>query len=592
MLVNLSSFSGEVPKVAQDKLPASSATIARDCRLTSGDLEPWRLEAEKHVVRGQATPIKSLYYYTPGSKYLCFTEDTDVVSSPIADDQYGRVYISNSSGVYLAISSGITEDAYGRVSIALRPLGIPAPSAQPGLAGSGGVSDISVVRSVVYTFVSDLGEEGPPSTPSASTTMKQDDSISVTGMSTAQPTGQNISKKRIYVTTIGSSGAVFQFWKEVDLNDASESGVIDPLQLGETLPSTYWVAPPDDLQGLVALSGNFMAGFRGNEVWFSEPNYPHAWPVGYMLTFNHDVVALGVDGTTLVVMTAAHVYLVTAQSPDTATVATFPDAIPCASKRSVAMTPAGVVFAGWDALYVANSSGVGKLTQEYWSRPQFQSLAPNTIHGAFQNGQYVFFYNDMGGYVLSIGEAAEARLSRLSFYATAVAATRPDDELTIAYPSGGDQIISWFDADINRLMSYCWRSRLIVAPEPVNFSCLRVTAQEFESSTPVPMPPNETSGALGYSMVGQYSVGGDWWTSWFASLVAQLGSLRVHIYAGGELKHSVDISSEDDILALPSGFLERKWQIEMEGNVTVMGVMMATSVTELMTAPVMPGASV
>lgn len=592
MLLNLHSFAGEVPKVSPDKLPASSAVMARDCRLSSGALQPLRMQDLRHTVRGQSEPFKSIYFYQPGNKYLCFTDDTDVIPSPIADDQYGRVYISDASGVKLAQSSGITQDALGRVSIATRPLGIPAPGGTPSISGSGGSSALTLARAVVYTFVSDLGEEGPPSAPSATVTVKQDDTISVTGMTTANPSGQNITKKRLYITTVGSSGATFQFWAEVNLADATYSGAVNSLTLGEVLPSTYWTAPPSGLTGLVALSGNFMAGFKANEVWFSEPNYPHAWPVSYMLTFNYPVVALGVDGSTLIVLTTAYVYIVSAQTPDTATVSTFPDIIPCASKRSVAQSPAGVIFAGQDALYVANSSGVGKLADEYWSRPQFQALNPSTIHGSYQNGQYVFFNDYSGGWVFTIGETADSKLVRLGFYATASAATRPDDEFTLAYPDGaGGQAIATFDSDLNKLMSYCWRSRLVITGEPVNFSCLRVTTEDFEATTPVPSPPAETGGALGASMVGAYPVAGDWWTQWFAELAAQDDSLRVRVLADGDEKFSSSVAP-DKVIPLPSGFKARKWQVELEGNVTVMGLMMATSAPELMYGPMMPGASV
>jgi len=591
MLVKLASFAGIVPKTAPDKLPAAAASVANNCRLTSGDIEPWRGFKLKQIVEALSCAVLSMYYYAPDSAYLTFTEDTDIVPSPIAQDQYGRIYISNlASGASMAVSSGVSLDAFGRTIIDKRPLGLDAPSLQPTVFGTGGTSSINVVRSALYTFVTDIGEEGPPSAAATAVTMKQDATFSINGMATTS-SNANVTKKRIYVTSVGTAGASYQFWDEVDLAVASNAGAIDPLNLGETLPSTFWTKAPAGLHGLVAMAGNFMAGFVGNEVWFCEPGYPHAWPVKYMLTFNEDVVGLGVDGSTLIVLTDAVVYIVSAPSPDTASVSPFPDIIPCVSKRSIAMTPAGVIFASQDGLYAANSAGVAKVSQDYWTRAQWQALNPSTIHGAYQNGYYIFFYNGTRGIVIAISESSDARVSELDFYATATASIKPFDELAIAYQVGSAQHISWFDSDENYVTSFLWRSRLVIAPEPVNFSCARVTADEFTNADHTPDPPDNTGGTLGSSMVGEYALGGDWWTSWYAALASQDFALTLRVYAGGELKHTVSVV-DDAVLMLPSGFMERKWELSIEGNVRVQSIAMATSVTELMTGPLMPGASV
>lgn len=591
MLVKLASFAGIIPKTASDKLPASAASVADNCRLTSGDIEPWRGFKLEQVVNALASAIKTIYYYIPGSIYLTFEEDTDIVPSPIAQDQYGRIYLSDAtSGAGMALSSGVSLDAFGRTVIVKRPLGLDAPDLQPSVFGSGGSSPLNVVRSALYTFVTDIGEEGPPSLAATAVTMKQDDTFSINGMSTTS-SNANVTKKRIYVTSVGTAGASYQFWAEVALNVASNAGSIDPLNLGETLPSTFWAKAPAGLHGLVALAGNFMAGFVGNEVWFCEPGYPHAWPVKYMLTFNDDVVALGVDGSTLIVLTNAMVYIVSAPSPDTASVSTFPDVVPCASKRSVAMTPSGVLFASEDGLYAANSAGVTRVSQDYFTRAQWQDLQPSTIHGAYQNGYYIFFYGGERGIVVAMPESAEARLSELGLYATATASIKPDDELAIAYPAGSAQHIAWFDADPFYVTTFLWNSRLIITPELVNFSCARVTADVFENVEHTPDPPPVTGGALGSSMVGEYSLGGDWWTSWYADLLAQEFSLTLRVYSGGVLRHTAAVV-DDSIIMLPSGFMDRKWEISIAGNVRVQSIQMATSVTELMTGPLMPGASV
>jgi hypothetical protein len=255
------------------------------------------------------------------------------------------------------------------------------------------------------------------------------------------------------------------------------------------------------------------------------------------------------------------------------------------------MTPAGILFASEDGLYAANSAGVVKVSQDYFTRAQWQDLQPSTMHGAYQNGYYIFFYGGTRGVVVAMPEAAEARLSELDFYATATGSVKPYDELAVAYSVGSAHHVAWFDADTSFVTNFLWRSRLIISPETVNFSCARVTSDDFTSVDQTPDPPDNTGGTLGASMVGEYAVGGDWWTSWYANQLGQEYSLKLYVYAGGVLKHTATVV-DDSIIMLPSGFMERKWELAIEGNVRVQSIQMATSVTELMTGPLMPGASV
>ena len=589
MLVRLSSFSGEIPRTAPDKLPAANAVRAMNCRLTSGDLEPWRAPVVQKKIYGVYQGPQTIYYYIPNSMFLTFDIDTDIVPSPIAQDQYGRIYLSDATnGIGMAKSTDITQDGLGRVTVARRPLGIPAPAGTATITGTGGASSTLVVRALVYTYVSDMGEEGPPSPPSLSVQMKQDDTLNVSNMSGDPGLPNHISKIRLYVTSVGTAGAVFQFLAEETVGTTSKSYTINSMTLGETLPSTYWVAPPAMLRGLVPISGNFIAGFLGNAVYFSEPNFPHAWPVSYMLTFNFNVVGLAVDGNTLVVLTNSAVYLVTVPSPDTATVTTFPDIIPCVSKRSISQTPSGSIFAGQDGLYLANSGGVSLLTQQFFTKPQWLALVPSTMHAGYQNGVYTFFYGGSAGYAF-IPSESEAALTEIGFYASAAAGVKPQDELALAYYSTDHVEIAFWDSDLSLVMSYFWKSRLVVTPDLVNFSCIRVTRDTTPTvSKSSLLPPTNLGGALGMSMVAQYSLGGDWTTS---SITSQSDTLQAHVFAGGIEVFSSEIQ-DDTILMLPSGFMDRKWQIALEGNVRVQNAIMGTGVTELMAGPLLPGASV
>jgi hypothetical protein len=78
-------------------------------------------------------------------------------------------------------------------------------------------------------------------------------------------------------------------WQLTSYDDTSNND-----QLAEVIPSTYWIAPPDDdsstypdgpLKGLTALPNGIMAGFTGKRLCFSEKFLPYAWPIIYRMNF-------------------------------------------------------------------------------------------------------------------------------------------------------------------------------------------------------------------------------------------------------------------------------------------------------------------
>ena len=93
------------------------------------------------------------------------------------------------------------------------------------------------------------------------------------------------------------------------------------------------------------MPNGFLAGFVHNQVWFSEPYLPHAWPTDYMLTTDSPIVGLGVYGSTLVVATTRQPYTISGTSPASMTQEKQPMSQPCVSKRSIAYDQYGVLYA-------------------------------------------------------------------------------------------------------------------------------------------------------------------------------------------------------------------------------------------------------
>ena len=196
-------------------------------------------------------------------------------------------------------------------------MGVPAPAAAPNLVASSSLAP-NETRAYVYTYVSTFGtvkEESAPS-PAATVTVSTSGgaTVTVSGFSAAPTTGYNITHRRIYRTITGASQVVYSFVAEIPIATTSYVDSLSVTQLGSELQTLFWTPPPAGLKGLVAMPNGILAGFEGNQIYFSEPYYPHAWPDIYALTVDYPIVGLGVYDTTLVVLTTKFPYLISGVS--------------------------------------------------------------------------------------------------------------------------------------------------------------------------------------------------------------------------------------------------------------------------------------
>ena len=145
------------------------------------------------------------------------------------------------------------------------------------------------VRLYVSTFVSSLGEEGPPSPASDIATVYRGQTVTVENLTVtsadSRSTDFDIVKRRIYrYSANGSAGGNFYRVTATDI-PAGQSSFVDTVlkdeNLGPTCPMT-WFPPPANLSGLCVVSNGVLSGFDGPRVYFCEPWRAHAWPPEYM----------------------------------------------------------------------------------------------------------------------------------------------------------------------------------------------------------------------------------------------------------------------------------------------------------------------
>ena len=161
----LQQFTGIAPGVSPRLLNEQFGQTSQNINFESGSLVPLKEDSDFSSLVD--TNRQSIYYYkkTDGSYvFLQWTQDNiNVVDGPVPNDTANRLYWSGETypkvgSEYIITNGGAPFPAGGY------RLGVPAPSTPPTMAKSGTASsETPEPRAYVYTLVTGLGEEGPPS---------------------------------------------------------------------------------------------------------------------------------------------------------------------------------------------------------------------------------------------------------------------------------------------------------------------------------------------------------------------------------------------------------------------------------------------
>jgi hypothetical protein len=185
--VNIKAFRGTIPRISSRLLQPNQAKVADNCKLTSGNLEP--LKGPQLVHTSLLNNVETAYYWRavidsrPQDNWLVWNSDVDVVKSLIPNDPLQRIYFSSDdfeprmTTYTLAINSLPYPTAW-------YALGVFAPTTALTVSSSGGSGTLES-RSYVYTYVTSLGEESPPSPPSALVSGYPNGTWSISGMQVA-----------------------------------------------------------------------------------------------------------------------------------------------------------------------------------------------------------------------------------------------------------------------------------------------------------------------------------------------------------------------------------------------------------------------
>lgn len=542
MIIRLSQFAGIVPMASPKLLPEENAQTAQNVDLYAGDLRSFTAPSDL----GALTKIgnkQSLYLWSVGS-WLHWLEDVNCVRGPISSNTTERTYWTGQGEPKVADSSNIASGGATNLPSGYYTLGIPAPTSAPTVSVSGPDGDDEAdmeTRAYCYCYVSGWGEEGPPSPTSALFDIYPETQSANLSAIAGAPTGAyNITHVRLYRSNTGSDGTSFQYLTDLTIGTATYNDLISNDSLGEVIPSTEWYAPPTTMIGLCAMANGIMAGFKGQDICFSEAYLPHAWPVSYRLSVEYPIVGIGAYETSLVIATTGHTYIATGSDPSSMTLSKLAISQACVNKRSMTtISGLGVVYASPDGLICVGDE-VTNLTSKIMSRKEWQAILPATINGFGHDGKYFGFYQSSagvpdsarGGFIL---DPVNNNLVTISLAASGGYVDISSDSLCLILADG--HVWKWQGS--STLYTGTWKSKIFDSKRPINFG----VGQVFYDS------------AIG-------------------------SALLVKIYGDGTLRHTQTVTSTRPF-RLPSGYMAQEWEIQIEGDRRVRSVALAETMGEL-----------
>lgn len=381
--------------------------------------------------------------------------------------------------------------------------------------------------------------------------------------------------------------------------------------LSTIIESEEYDKPKSTMVGLTNISNNMLAGFFDNQLCFSFPDKPHAWPIAHRLTFDENIVAISAADSYILVLTEKYPYIVSGNRPEIMSSQRIDVDYPCVAKKSVVNLGYGVAWATHGGLATYKpGTGIDLVTKvvhdwDTWN----ESIDPTTIVGQYYNGKY-FGSHSASSFIFE-------RDDRVGGYLTTTQYT-----FTAAYLDSLTNILYYIDNTLGQIKEWDnsgqvlsplnWKSKTIVTKDYMNFGAARVIAdytaideevlnqQAFNATVPTTNATLWTqsqqlgclNGPTDYMLSGNrdinigtlnaFPVNGD---DQMVSLLTIVGALPVtfKLFVEKDLVFQATIQS-DDIFRLPSGYRSDTFEVEVSGSARIRAIHIGETPNGLRTA--------
>ena len=416
----------------------------------------------------------------------------------------------------------------------------------------------------------------------------------VAGGTVARVATHNVAgmTKRIYWLESLADGPHFRLVAEVAESVTNTTVAGNTISTAE-LATLDWIMPPTDMKGILMMPNGITAAFSGNQLLFSPPYVPYAWPLKYRQTTDFDIVGIAIGGgSMLVVGTKGTPYKVTGIDPANMSMDQVNEPWVCLSKRSMVRMSFGAMFAVPQGLAVIGPGIEEVVTKDLFTQKEWKTLNPSSLYAAHFAGRYIASYGPGGGaprQVIAIDKSEPA--SYTTFNAN-VDVFYGDQTTGNLYAVMQDSIYLW-DGDIGQPMSADWFSREFVFPKPLNLGAAKVdtrftmTAEQIAAAqvaSTAQLVANaaliaalSTGGSLNASSVHGLSVNG---SKIKALPSVTFESLVFQLYIDGAAKFSKALTDSKPF-RLPAGYKSDNAAVRVSGNMQVKSIVFAETMKGL-----------
>ena len=407
----------------------------------------------------------------------------------------------------------------------------------------------SSYRSYCYTFVDDIGQEGPPSDPSEIVSSFDGDTVTVQCFpkmenpepdsgsqgngqlvikpmfSVSKPSNDNpqeteqkhddgilecdcfdgtIKKIRIYRTAGTETNADFYFVAELDYSTTTDKlTYLDTsanAELAERLIRCE--NPPRNMKSLIVCANGSLAACDGRNLYFCEPYQPNNWPASYHYVTEHKIIGLASSGSSVFALTEGEPEIFSGSHPEAMTQYKTSLKQACAAKNTICTANSQVFYASPDGIVALSSDTAATiLTKNHFRREQWQSLNPGGMICSTHDdkllvfsGKMCFIFDFSNGLSLTTAFSDSSETGDPSDWTggtSIVKNTFEETETDTLYLLMSSSIHSWCTGSGSRIATY--RTKLLSFPTPVNFSIARVLLEKYSENSKFSLFDSETS---------------------------------------------------------------------------------------------------
>lgn len=397
--------------------------------------------------------------------------------------------------------------------------------------------------------------------------------------------------KRIFRTVSGNSATDYQFVAEIPAATTAYADSVADSALGELLDTLDWDMPPTDLHSIAALPGGAMIGLSKNEVCFSEPYQPHAWPIKYRQTMAYNGVAIGVFGATAAIATDGVPYTASGTDPSTITLIHSDLEYPCINKRGAASFDFGLMYPSYAGLVLVGIGGSKVVTQDLYTADEWKLINPETLVAAAYNGRYYGIYtrSDGGNQMIILDRTEGVILLEADVTANAIYADLLDGNLYVANVT---DIQKW-DGDDGHKLIFDWLSKEFMLPYPMNLGAAKVEADFAQSPAEIlsRQAAYDAEIAANAAFIAAGEIGGEINAEDLCALIVngsnipyppelEYESLQFTLYDGDTVILAQQIT-DNSAFVLPSEYKTDTVSVRLSGNVIVKSVKVAETMIGL-----------